>query len=98
MINPQPSIINAWEHQGWGDAISFLDCARQRLTGHLTPLPREGDEVRFQMQTGKIGRFKIVKMEPCRDPADMFFATVTLEGYAVIPEKRNGLTTLRETL
>ena len=41
----------------------------------------KGDVILAAMQSGKVGRFLVTKVDPCRDPADMFFATVKDDGY-----------------
>lgn len=80
--NFQPKRIwKAWEHKGWGDSIGWIDFSRRCISGHLTPKPKVGDEFQTRMDSGKIGRFKIISVEYCSDPNDMFFATVSDIGY-----------------
>ena len=67
---------------GWGDSIGWMNWETRRLHGHTTPLPKEGDELLAEMQSGKTGRFRFAKVEPCYDPSDMWFATVEDMGYA----------------
>lgn len=74
-------IFQAWEHTGWGNTIKIFDWDERQLVGWLTPMPNEGDEVRIKMESGKVARFEITKMEPCGDPVDMFFADVKDVGY-----------------
>lgn len=75
------AVWRMWEHSGWGDSVSFWDFEKRRITGHLTPRPRVGDEVQAKMQSGKIGRFEIQEVDYMLDPKDMFFATVKDVGY-----------------
>jgi hypothetical protein len=67
---------------GWGDAITWFDFKTGRVSGHKTPKPKVGDVLTSQMQSGKIGVFLFASVEPCGDPPDMFFGTVTPVGYA----------------
>lgn len=69
-------VIDMDSKKGWGNSIRFHDWERRRIVGWLTPIPKVGTEIRSKMESGKIGRFKIIKVEPCGDPSDMFFATV----------------------
>lgn len=81
MKKPKPKVWNMQKHQGWGNRIGFLDWKSRRVSGHTTPHPNEGDELRAEMQSGEIARFRFGKIEPCGDPPDMWFATVTDIGY-----------------
>ena len=74
-------IINMWEHKGWKDSIYWSKWEIRELTGHLTPLPQIGDELRAQLQNDKVARFKFIEVNPCKDPRDMFFAKVQDIGY-----------------
>ena len=69
-------------HNGWGNSIGWMNWETRRLHGHTTPLPKEADELLAEMTSGKTGRFRFVKVEPCYDPSDMWFATVEDMGYA----------------
>jgi hypothetical protein len=69
-------IWKAWEHSGWGDSIGWMDYQKGEVHGHTTPLPRAGDELQEKMQSGKTLRFEFIKVRPCTDPSDMWFATV----------------------
>jgi len=69
------------EHKGWGDNIYFFDFKGGRVVGYMTPMPEVDDELRCEMKSGKTGRFKIEKVEPQKDPSDMFFADVVFIGY-----------------
>lgn len=69
-------VIKMWEHKGWGDSISFWDYDTRKITGHLTPLPKVGDELQCKMVSGGIGRFEIISVRYCGDPSDMFFGVV----------------------
>lgn len=69
------------EHDVWGNRISFTDFDTRRVSGHTTPLPNEGDELRCTMKSGKIFRFALVNVEYCNDPKDMWFADAYDIGY-----------------
>lgn len=74
-------IINLWEHNSWGNSVYFSDFKNRKITGHLSPRPKVGDEIRSKMSNGKIGRFLVKEIEYCRDPNDMFFCNVEDFGY-----------------
>lgn len=74
-------IWKLWDHSRWGDSFRFEDFERRRLVGWLTPKPKVGDEVQSKMRSGRIGRFKITKIDECGDPKDMFFADCEDVGY-----------------
>lgn len=59
----------------WGDAIGWSNFPT-RVHGWKTPMPEEGDILTCEMQSGKTGVWIFGKVEPCRDPEDMFFAKV----------------------
>ena len=72
-----PITWDIMQHQGWGDQISWFDYQRMRLTGHtpiLRPRPEPGDILLCPMQSGKIGKFRFVRLEHKSDPPDMWFA------------------------
>ena len=60
--------------------LFWFDYDRMRMGGFGFYL-EEGDEVHSRMQSGKIGRFKVVKLDRMLDPTDQFFATVEPIGY-----------------
>ena len=80
-------IINMWEHSGWGNSVKWFDWQKRRVVGWLHQIPEVNDEIRAKMESGKTARFKIVNVEPQRDPPDMFFATVEYVGYLEKKEK-----------
>lgn len=76
--------VRIWEkrrYNAYGSRISWLDVERRRLSGHTTPHPSVGDELRAEMESGRVARFRFVAVEPCGDPRDMWFATVADIGY-----------------
>jgi len=75
------TIINMSNHSGWGNSIYFSDWNSRRITGHMTPIPSIGDELRAKMESGKTARFLISKIERAGDPRDMFFGYVQDFGY-----------------
>jgi hypothetical protein len=74
-------IIKIWEHESWGNSISWNKYEDRRIYGFLYRLPNEGDVIMSKMVSGKIGCFKISSIKYCNDPSDMFFATVSDWGY-----------------
>lgn len=64
---------------GWGRAIH--DIREGRIGGHSTPRPNDDDIILRSMQSGKTGRYKLSKVEYCRDPQDMWFADAEFVGY-----------------
>lgn len=75
------TVINMNAHNTWGDRLGFLDWETRRVVGWITPIPKVGDELRGEMKSGGVGRFRVTKVEPCGDPSDMFFADVEDIGY-----------------
>ena len=69
-------ILNAPDENFWGYQISWFDWNKRRIYGHLSPLPKEGDTFTYAMKSGKRALFKIIKVEPCGNPPDMFWADV----------------------
>lgn len=66
---------------GWGDAIQWMTWPT-RVTGWKTPQPVNGDILTCELKSGKTGVWIFSNVEPCGDPADMFFASVAPAGYA----------------
>lgn len=67
---------------GWGDRISWFGDELKRVSGHKQIIPREGDVLTCEMQSGKTGVWIFQKIDHCYDPPDMFFADVNGIGYA----------------
>ena len=74
VVQPTGYIYEQWNHSSWGNHISILSWDKRRIYGHMFRIPRVGDEIRFKMESGKIGRFLVVRLEHCSSPSDMFFA------------------------
>jgi len=70
-----------WDHTTWGDRLAWSDVESRRLVGWMYSKPHVGDEIQARMHSGKVGRFIVTGVEYCRDPRDMFFATVEDIGY-----------------
>jgi hypothetical protein len=65
---------------GWGNAINFINYPEQ-VYGFKRDFPVRGDILTCAMQSGKTLVLIFNKIEPCGDPSDMFFASVTPAGY-----------------
>lgn len=76
-----PHVFSMDERKGWGNRMSWTDWETRRVNGHTTPRPRIGDELRCTLKSGGIGRFRVVDVDLCADPSDMWFATVADIGY-----------------
>lgn len=76
---PTGRVIRMEDHRGWGNAISWI--GEMRLTGHMTPKPRAGDEVRAKLKSGRMGRFAVLRIEHANGVRDMFFADAGWLGY-----------------
>lgn len=74
-------VINVWEHNGWGNSISWNDWDKRKLGGHLTPKPRVDDEIRDKLESGKIGRFRVRNVDYVASVHDMFWCNVSDVGY-----------------
>ena len=64
----------------WGCHISWV-LMGMRIYGHLPRRPIPGDILLSSMQSGKIGRYRILDIEYYRDPPDMFSASTYWDGY-----------------
>lgn len=70
---------------GWGDAINwenperfskpFDEKTKFEVVGWKSPKPEHGDTLKAEFEKSWIW-FRFVKVKPCGDPPDMFFATV----------------------
>jgi hypothetical protein len=69
------------QHRGWGNSIGWTNWETRSLYGHTTPVPKAGDELLCEMKSGKLFRLRLVKVEPCYDPSDMWFGTAEDVGY-----------------
>ncbi|TXH10621.1 MAG: hypothetical protein E6R04_04630 [Spirochaetes bacterium] len=70
-----PYLFDMRTRTGWGNTLRFLRPGESLdIVGHLSaPKIQKGDEFLSAMQSGKVGRFKVTKVEYERDPWDMFF-------------------------
>ncbi len=79
-INPNPYVYRKWEHKRWGDSIEinklYDNRSSFRIVGWLKRLPKTGDKLLYNTESGRIASGYIVNVEYCRDPRDMFFADV----------------------
>jgi hypothetical protein len=80
---------------GWGNAVNWhspKDNPGTRVVGWQSRIPRIGDYLVSKMQDGEDGCYRFTKVEPCGDPADMFFADVEGVAYAKdvpdLPERK----------
>jgi hypothetical protein len=81
LVSLTGKVWNMRDHRGWGNSIGWIDWKTRRVYGHTTPHPCVGDELRADMQSGGVARFRFAKIEPCGDPPDMWFANVDDIGY-----------------
>lgn len=79
--NPNPQIYNMRKCRSWGNAINWLNFDTRCVSGHQYRIPKVGDFLIAEMTSGKLYKFKFIKVEQCRDPKDMFFANVKDVGY-----------------
>ena len=68
-------------HTGWGNSINWSNYDERRLSGHLQRIPEIGDEIRWEMASGKTARYAILKVKRVGDPRDMWFADAIDLGY-----------------
>lgn len=74
-------VIKAWEHNGWGNSVDWSSYENLRVVGWLSNTPEVNDEIQFKMLRAAdkkevVTRYIITDVDYCRDPQDMFFATV----------------------
>lgn len=75
------NIINLDNYNSWGNNVYFSNYEKRRLTGWMTNKLKKNDYVSCTMTSGRRMIFKVIKVEDCLDPSDMFFATVEDVGY-----------------
>lgn len=83
---PEADVLGVFPDESqWGHRISFEDYDDRRVSGHVSPddAPRvsEGDLFAYQLESGRIGVFRLVDVDHCLDPRDMFFASAEDVGY-----------------
>lgn len=69
---------------GWGNHIAWSDHPTDKggdkktgkVEGFCSTLPKVGELIVSQGSSGMYHYFAITKVEPCKDPADMFYADV----------------------
>ena len=74
--NESYHVYNMMKHRSWGDRIQIFNWDERRICGWLSRIPKEGDRLRIPMKSDKIAEFKIINIEKCGDPPDMFFADI----------------------
>ena len=77
---PRGKTYNMSDYRGWGNSISWTDWPKLQVHGHLSSIPDIGDVLTCEFKSGNIGEFQFVKVDRCRDPQDMFFASVKYLG------------------
>ena len=72
----------------WGNSIKLSNSPATIISGTMLSVvgwkssrPKPNDLLRMRMASGKVGLCIFVKVELCRDPADMFFGDVKMLGY-----------------
>lgn len=76
-------ILNMWEHEKFGDAIGFLKYEKNNIEicGYYEGI-EVGDELRSKMDSGKIGRFEVTKINYISNGAKgQFWGRVQPLGY-----------------
>lgn len=69
----------------WGNSIVFNDYENRTVYGFKSITPEPGDFLEMRLTDGTVQKFRFIEVTPCRDPMDMFFATV--EDYDGKPKK-----------
>lgn len=72
----------------WGNSIKYFTIPKDIITGTILNVvgwkpnrPRPKDLLRMRLASGKVGIGVFVKVELCKNPADMFFGDVKMLGY-----------------
>lgn len=83
---PKIPVEHDFTRAGWGRALHDMGFAgkvpgSQRIGGHSSPRPEEGDVVLRRMTSGGIGRYRLSNLDLCLDPRDMWFADAEFVGY-----------------
>lgn len=83
----KPAVVFA-QSSGWGSAVRFNGYVQgehvQRVYGFRPwrSQPVVGDQFHTPMTSGEMGVWVFIKVDPCRDPDDMFTANVRWWGFA----------------
>lgn len=75
------NIINLDNYNSSGNNVYFFNYEKRRLVGWMIHKLKKNDYVSCTMTSGRRMIFKVIKVEDCLDPSDMFFATVEDVGY-----------------
>ena len=82
LIEPTGIVWDLAAHRAWGDSMSWSNFAEREVSGHMTPTPRVGDEIRSPLvPSQRTGRFRVIQVQTYPDPPDLFHATVEDIGY-----------------
>jgi hypothetical protein len=65
----------------WGDSITWAEREsdtenERRVMGWTSPRPQVGDVCAVAMESGQWGEWVFTEVDYCRDPSDMFYATI----------------------
>lgn len=72
---------------GWGDRIAFQDYKKGTVVGYKPRIPRVGDLLHAELQSGRTGVFRFTEIE-LTSVHDMFFGHVEVVGYLDELEER----------
>lgn len=71
---PAPGrVIRSWEHNTWGDNLQLL--SPSQIAGWMEKFPDRNDHILIRRAAG-VARFRVMRVNPCGDPRDMFFADI----------------------
>lgn len=76
-------IVHDTDNNMWGSSINIEKTKHDewRVHGWKNPVICEGDVYSQNMTSGEKVLFKLINVENCRDPGDMFFADAEPIGY-----------------
>ena len=69
------------DYQTWGNRIGWLEWSTRSLSGHTTPHPQVGDELRCTGRSGRTMCFEFTEVTAAEGVRDMWFGTVKDLGY-----------------
>jgi hypothetical protein len=64
------------DYKYWGSSIQWTKWPKLEIYGFLPKKPVIGDTLTCEFASGETRKFQFIKIEHCRDPNDMFFASL----------------------
>lgn len=73
---------NMCDHSSFSDLITWQDYDKKLIYGFKRDIV-QGDYILSKMESGKVARFRITRIEYMKSPSDQFFAKVDFLNYEI---------------